>query len=354
MATTLVTGGSGLIGARVARELVLRGDRVRVTRRRGSDTAALAGVEHEEVVADVLDRRALRRALRGVERVFHTAGATSLRADPQLLFEVNVRGTRTVLEECLRAGVQRVVLTSSVAAIGPADRGAAADETHLFPAEARDIPYVNAMHEAELEALRVAAAGLEVVVVCPAHVLGHGEAPGAAGDIVRQFMLRRIPAYLDGGINVVDAHDVARGHLLADERGQAGERYILGARNYSWERLYADLGRVSGIEPPALKLSFPVAMAMARAAESLPGRPPLTVTEVRVGARWWTYRSTKARRELGWSTTPHEDTIESAVAWYREREGPMLARSGTRQPASLRLAGFAGRQLAELAARAGL
>jgi dihydroflavonol-4-reductase len=157
---------------------------------------------------------------------------------------------------------------------------------------------------------------------------------------VRRFLRGQIPAYVDGALNVVDAEDVARGHLLADERGDVGERYILGNRNFTLDRLFADLGRLSGVEPPALKLPVQVALAMARAAELAPGRPLATVVEVRAASLWWSFRSTKAKRELGWSPAHHEDTLQTTIDWYREREPMRLKAPGSRQPLALRAAGL--------------
>lgn len=347
MAKTLLTGATGLVGSHVARALVQRGDDVRLTVRQSSRDDNLRALREdcETVRADVHDRRALRRALKGVDRVFHIAGLTSLRASPETLYRVNVKGTETVLEECLRAGVERVVYTSSVAAIGPARRGSTADETQVFAPGGYGIPYVNSKHEAEVAALRLAARGLPVVIVNPAHVFGRGDLYRSSTDLVRRFLMRRLPAYVDGALNIVDVADVAAGHLAAGERGVPGERYILGNRNYTLDRLFADLARVSGVQAPALKLPVPAALAFAAAAERLPGKPPITQVEVRAGAMWWTYRSTKAKRELGWKPGHHEDTLEATVAWYREREGSRLARAGARQPFPLRLAGFGARQV---------
>jgi dihydroflavonol-4-reductase len=145
--------------------------------------------------------------------------------------------------------------------------------------------------------------------------------------------------------------DVARGHVAADERGEPGERYILGNRNYTLDRLFADLGRVSGVEPPSLKLPVPVALAVAEAQARLPGRAQITPAEVRASSLWWTYRNTKAKRELGWRPSPHEDTIEATVAWYRERDGDRCARPGARQPLQLRAAGALAKQLGGLVNR---
>ncbi|MEA2457658.1 MAG: hypothetical protein QOC95_630 [Thermoleophilaceae bacterium] len=342
MAKTLVTGGNGFIGSAVVRALAARGDSLRLTRRRRSRLDNLEGVEHEAVQCDVLDRAAVRRALKGVDRVFHLAGLVSMRpADGEQLFEVNVGGTRIVLEECLRAGVERVVYTSSVAAIGTAPEGGATDERQLFTAGHLGIAYVNSKHEAEGEAFRLAAKGLPLVVVNPAYVLGRGDVYARGTSLVRRYMYGRIPAYVPGGLNIVDVQDVARGHLLADERGTDGERYILGNRNYTLDRLFADLARLTGVEPPALRLSPGVALRMAQAAERAPGRLPFSVEEVRLSSQWWTYRSTKAKRELGWTTSPHEEAIEATVDWYREREGDRLALQGHSQPVQYKLAATA-------------
>jgi dihydroflavonol-4-reductase len=350
--TVLVTGATGLVGSHVTQKLLDRGDRVRITVRERSRRDNVEGLDVEPVTADILDRRALRKALRGVDRVFHVAGHTSLRADPDRLFTINVQGTRTVLEEALRAGVERVVHVSSVAAIGPAVRGSTADERQSFSAGGLDVPYVHAKREAEVEALRVCALGLPVVIVNPAHVFGAGDLYRSSTELVLRFLRRQIPAYVDGALNIVDAEDVAAGVLLADERGEPGERYILGNRNFTLDRLFADLGRLSGVAPPSLKLPYPAALAFARAAESVPGRrPPITQVEVRAAHQWWAYRSTKAKRELGWTPSHHEDTLERTIAWYRDRGAPGLVRPGTGQPYALRLAGFAMRRVDAVADR---
>jgi dihydroflavonol-4-reductase len=328
------------------RLLAERGDELRLALRERTRLDNLAGLEYEAVSCDILDRRAVRRAMRGVERVYHIAGSTSLRASLDQLYRINVEGTRVVLEEALRAGVERAVYTSSIAAVGPALRGRTADETQPFTADTHGLPYVNSKREAEMEALRLAAAGLPVVIVNPAHVFGRGDVNRSSTEIVRRVLRREIPAYVDGAINIVDAEDVARGHLLAEERGTVGERYILGNRNFTLDRLFADLGRISGVEPPALKLPLTAALALAAALERLPGRPPITTVEVRGASLWWAFRSTKAKRELGWTPSHHEDTLEATVAWYREREPDLLDPPGTRQPLALRVAGFGARQAA--------
>ena len=350
MGTTLVTGASGFIGSHVARALVERGDQVRAALRASSSRDALAGLDVEVATAQLGDRAALRRALRGVDRVFHVAGTTNLRATPAELSRVNVEGTRTVMEEALRAGVERVVHTSSIGAVGPAPAHGAVDERSPFPA-GLGVPYAESKHAAETEALRVAARGLPVVIVCPAHVFGRGDLGPTSTGVVRRFLLRRIPAYVPGAINVVDVGDVAAGHLLADERGVPGERYILGSRNYTWERLFAELSRLSGIEGPALELPVRVALAFAEAGAHAPVRLPVSPAEIRAAGHWWTCKSTKARRELGWTTRPHEDTVEDTVRWWEEQLGERLRRAPRGQPAAWRVVGAAARTVGELGGR---
>jgi dihydroflavonol-4-reductase len=339
-ATTLVTGAAGLVGSHVARLLCERGDAVRVTVRPTTRTEHVDALGVEQVTCDLLDRRAVRRALRGIDRVFHVAGLTALRASREELFRANVGTTRIVCEEALRAGVERVVHTSSVAAIGPAPRGSTADERQPFSGGRLGVAYVDAKREAETAALSCAAHGLGVVIVNPAHVLGRGDLNRSSTELVRRFLRREIPVYVDGALCIVDAEDVARGHLLADERGAAGERYILGNRNFTLDRLFADLGRLSGVEPPALKVPLLVARQMAAVAEALPGRPAITADEVVLTSQWWAFRSTKAKRDLGYRPSHHEDTLQATIDWYREREGERMARPGSRQPLALRAAGY--------------
>ncbi|HEU4978775.1 MAG TPA: NAD-dependent epimerase/dehydratase family protein [Solirubrobacteraceae bacterium] len=351
MGTTLVTGATGLVGSHVTRLLVERGDDVRVTMRARSRPENLAGLDVEVVQADILDRAAMRRALRGVDRLFHVAGRTSLRDSADVMFRINVEGTRVVLEEALRAGVERVVHTSSIAAIGPAPRHTTADETQVFRAGRFGLPYVNSKHEGEGVAMRMAARGLPVVVVNPAHMLGRGDIYHSSTEMVRRFLRREIPAYVDGALNIVDVEDVARGHLLAEERGEVGERYVLGNRNFTLDRLFADLGRLSGVEPPALKLPLQAAVALAASIEAVSSTPAITVGEVKAASLWWAFRSNKAKRDLGWKPSHHEDSLVSTIEWYREREPARLRAPGTRQPLGLRVAAFGVRTAGGLAGR---
>ncbi len=348
MGKTLVTGATGLIGSHVVKALLARGDDVRATVRARSRLDNLAGLELETVTCDVLDRRAVRRALAGADRVFHCAGLSTVRATQQQLERVNVGGTRVVLEEALRAGVERLVFTSSATTCGPAERGSTADEKEVWRAGRHGLHYVNAKYAAEVEALRIGAQGLPVVVVNPAYVLGPGDVYRSSTELVRRFLRREIPAYVDGALCIVHPGDVAAGMLLADSKGDVGERYLLGNRNFTLDRLFADLGRLSGVEPPALKLPLPAAIATARASRAVPGMPEIHETELRALSLWWAFRSTKAKRELGYKPRHHEDALVEAIAWLRERESRTLCPAGTRQPVGLRVAGFVERRAESL------
>ncbi len=309
-----------------------------------SKVAELERLGVSTIRADVRDRRAIRRAMRDVERVFHTAGTTNLRLPRERAFALNVEGTRIVLEEALRAGVERVVYTSSAAAIGPAAKGSTANERSVWDAARYGIPYVDSKHEAELTALGLFDRGLPVVIVNPAHVLGAGDPGRSSTVLVRRFLRREIHVYVDGTLNVVGVGDVARGHLLADERGVPGQRYILGNRNFTLDRLFTDLGRLSGVEPPPLKLPMHAALLIARTAQPVLGRRIPLPSEIRAASLNWAFSSARAKRELGWRPSPHEDCLEETIAWYREREGERLSSPGSRQPIALRVAGAFARR----------
>jgi dihydroflavonol-4-reductase len=345
MPRTLVTGATGFVGSHVTRLLIERGDEVHAIVRASARSDALSGLELTPVTADILDRRSIRRAMRGIERVFQIAGTTNLATPRAQALATNVEGTRIVLEEALRADVERVVYTSSVAAVGPASPGTSSDETAVWEAGRYAIAYVDSKHEAEIVALRLLARGLPVVIVNPAHVLGAGDPGRSSTAIVRRFLRRQIPAYVDGTLNIVGVQDVARGHLLADELGRVGERYILSNRNFTLDRLFADLGRLSGVEPPAVKLSLPVALALARAGARIGSGSIPQPAEVRAASLNWSFVNRKAKRELGWKTSPHEDCLEETIAWYRDWDRRSVAPPGTRQPLALRLAGSALQRL---------
>src|SRR3954451_17479442 len=324
MGKTLVTGGTGFVGVHVVKALARRGDELRLLVRDKSNTKPLEAIEWERSTGDVTDRDSVRRAMKGVDRVFHVAGTTSMRTRARdRVFQVNVEGTRNVMEEALRAGVVRAVLTSSSSAVGAAEPGGTIDEEQPFRVGPLGVTYINSKHEAELVSMRVAAKGLPVVIVNPSFVLGPDDPnpSGTSNALVRRLLLRRIPGYLDGAINIVDVRDVAKGHVLADERGGDGERYLLTGRNFTQQRLFADLSRIAGVPPPPVRMQGRLVIAGVEAMELAGIRMPTSADEVRSGTQWFTYRNDKARRQLGWEPRPHEETLEDTVGWQLEELG---------------------------------
>jgi len=334
IARTLVTGATGFLGLHLVRALAARGDALRLLVRRDSDLRPLGDLEFERTTGEVTDRRAVRRAMKGVERVFHVAGRTSLRhSDRRRVFDVNVGGARIVFEEALAARVERLVHTSSVGAIGVASPKRTADEGTRFEIGHLGIAYVNSKHEAELEALRLCARGLPVVIVNPSFVLGPDDPQGTSMTLVRRFLLRQLPVYVDGGLNIVDVRDVATGQLLADRHGAIGERYILAGRNFTLDRLFADMARISGVPAPGLKLPVSVALAGVEAAARARLPIPVSPDEVRSAGLWWTYSNARARRELGFEPRPHEETLTDAIRWQAGELGDRVGGAGVERAA---------------------
>ncbi|HEX2051334.1 MAG TPA: NAD-dependent epimerase/dehydratase family protein [Actinomycetota bacterium] len=316
-----MTGATGFVGGHVARALVERGDAVRVSFRDPGRLSRLGGLDVETVRADVLDRGSLRRAMRGCEVVFHTAGFVGSRP-PERLWQVNALSPRVVVEAAAAEGVPRVVHTSSVAAVGNAPHGEVADESHVYRGGEFGLAYADSKHEGEVEALAAGARlGVEVVVVSPSYVLGVPVDASQAGEtstrVIGNFLLGRMPAVVDGDTNIVDVEDVARGHLLAAESGAAGERYILGGYNISWVDLVDRVAVESGVRRPLMVLPRE-AGTLARVQAELGVRGPFAPEAFALMAQNWRYSSRKARRELRYRTRPLDSTIRRTVEWYEE------------------------------------
>ena len=316
-----VTGATGFVGGHVARLLAERGDEVRVTYRDSARLRRLEGVEVEPVKADVLDRGAMRRALRGCKVVFHTAGYVNSRP-AERVWRINALSPRVVVEAAAAEGVERVLLTSTVAAIGTAPDDDVADETHVYRPGGPGMDYADSKHEGELEAMAAGARlGVDVVVVNPSYVLGvpvDRREPGETSTrTVANFLLGRLPAVVDGATNIVDVEDVAAGHLLAAQRGVPGERYILGGYNITWVDLIDRLAAKSGVHHPLLVLPRDVA-AVARLQSELGLPGPVAPEALILMAQNWRYSSRKAKKELGYKTRSLDKTLGETIAWSSE------------------------------------
>lgn len=325
MGKTLVTGATGFIGSAVVRELLAAGHAVRVLVRQTSDTRNIDELDVERVQGDIRDVDAVQAALKGCDRLYHAAALYATWVpDPDIFHQVNVEGTRNVLRAALEAGVERVVYTSTAGIIGKTADGSLPNEDTPFNLWEVSGPYVRTKHLAEMEAFRMYhKEGLPVVAVNPTWPIGpHDVRPTPNGRTILDFLKRRLPGYMPGGFNLVAVEDVAKGHLLAAEKGQVGQRYILGNANMTLQEIFALLERVTGIPAPRLPLPYPLVLIGAYAMETLANltkRPPLLDVEgVRLSHLTLHYDCSRAVRELGLAQTSVEEAVRRAVDWFRQ------------------------------------
>ncbi len=319
----LVTGATGFVGAAVVRSLLRAGWPVRALLRAGSDRRNLSGLEVELAMGELADEVSLERALQGCEALFHVAAEYRLwTADPQSLYRSNVEGTRRLLEVAWRAGVTRIVYTSSVATLGLRADGQPADEQ--TPAQLSDMigHYKRSKYLAEQWVLQAARAGLPVVIVNPSTPIGPGDVkPTPTGRIVLDAANGRTPAYVDTGLNVVHVDDVAEGHLLAFERGRIGERYILGGTDMTLQQILTTIAQLVGRPPPRVRLPHALVLPLAYAAEAYArlthGDTRITVDGVRMARHHMFFSSSKAAGELGYRARPAQQALEDAVRWFQ-------------------------------------
>jgi dihydroflavonol-4-reductase len=321
----LVTGATGFVGAAVSRALLAAGWQVRVLARRGSDRRNLSGLEVDVAEGDLTDLDSLAIAAAGCEGLFHVAADYRLGArDPSQLYRNNVEGTRNVLSAARRAGVRRIVYTSSVATVGiPAD-GSPGDERTPTALEAMIGHYKRSKFMAEEVVREAAREGTSVIIVSPSTPVGPGDVkPTPTGQLVLDAAAGRMPAYVDTGLNIVHVDDVAAGHLLAYERGQAGERYILGGEDMTLREILALISSLVGRKPPRVRLPYGVVLPIAYLAEGyarLSGRRGrITLEGVRMSRKRMYFSSAKAASELGYRWRPAVKAFEDAIVWFRGR-----------------------------------
>jgi dihydroflavonol-4-reductase len=319
----LVTGGTGFVGRALVTELLAAGRDVRVLARR-PDHPALAGLKVEVAAGDLQDSESLKRAVTGCGTLFHVAADYRLWVpDPDTMYAVNVEGTRTLLAAAAAAGVGRVVHTSTVGTLGnPGDGTPGTEDT---PVSLEDMVghYKRSKFLGEQVALEFARQGLPLVVVNPSTPIGPWDSrPTPTGEIVLDFLKRKMPAYLETGLNLVHVRDVARGHLLAEEKGRTGEKYILGHENLSLSRILGLLAEITGLPAPRVKLPYAPVLALAYLnefwANHVSGRPPrMPVTAIRMAKKFMYFDNSKAVKELGLPQTPVRQALEEAVSWFR-------------------------------------
>ena len=316
----LVTGASGFIGGAVAGALLNKGVQVRALLRPGTTANVATPSAVEAFAGDLRDAKSVRAAAEGCDAIFHVGGMYSFSVPAAELHAVNVDGTLHVVTAAREVGA-RLVHTSSISTIGGMRHGVVPDERQEATGVAPG-PYKESKWEAELIVREAVKRGLDAVIVNPTFPVGHGDVkPTPTGQVIRDFLEGKIPAYLDTGMNVVDIDDVAEGHWLAFERGQRGQRYILGNENLMMRELLEMLAQISGRKAPRIRLPFAVALGLAHADALVSGRltrarVPLegvrTAQEIRFAS------AAKAVRELGMPQTPVRTALEKAVRWFQQ------------------------------------
>ena len=320
--TVLVTGATGFIGSAVARELSKIGTKIRCLVRATSNLKNLDGLRVEIAIGDIRDSNSLQRALKGCDSVYHLAAVyASWLPDPGLMYRVNEEGTRNVMSACQAAGIQKIVYCSSVAALG-AHGKIPADESAQFNLNSTQDHYHISKYRAEQVALEFARSGLPVVIVNPSGPIGVRDiAPTPTGALIINLLRGKFPGYVDGGINLIDVGDCARGIVAAMARGRVGEKYILANRNVSIKEYFDLIIKVAGRgKSPSLRIPAGLAVFSGWGYQMLSrvtGKAPVTSASwVRVGSHYSWWDSTKARQELGLGQRPLEESIADAIKWF--------------------------------------
>jgi dihydroflavonol-4-reductase len=319
----LVTGANGFVGTHLCRRLIERGADVRALVREGSDHSGLKGQSVDIVHGDILDLPSLERATQDCEQVFHLAANVKFfTRNPEAMRSANTQGTRNVLAAARKAGVRKMIHTSTAAVLRRGTNSPSADETMLKD----DHEAIGAYELSKLEADRVAmdafADGLPVIVINLAAPIGPGDAkPSPIGHTIIQFLKGKFPAYTDSGLNVVDVRDAAEGHCLAAEKGTIGDRYILGGENISLKEFLGLLGELSGVPSPKIKVPYALTLiggVMGEITGRLTNKEPLAcLASVRMGKYPHYVTSDKAKRELGYSPGPIRESLKEEIEWFR-------------------------------------
>ncbi len=319
-----VTGATGFVGSHVAHALAEQGADLRLLVRAGSRTDNIADLKAETALGDLREPDSLKKAMSGCEFVFHVAADYRLWVrDPDQMYRSNVEGTRAIIRAAQECGVRRVIYTSSVATMGFSQDGRLADENS--PVTQADMVghYKRSKFMAEQIALEAGSEGKNVVVVNPTTPIGERDIkPTPTGGIIVDFLKRKFPAYVDTGLNLADAKEVARGHLLAMEKAVPGERYILGGENLTLKQILDKLAALTGLPSPTMKVPHIVALGFAALDQFFVGtilrkEPRATVDAVKMGRKKMFASSVKAERDLGYKIVPVEHALRRSVEWFQ-------------------------------------
>jgi len=322
---TLITGANGFIGSAVVRHCLNAGQDVRVIVRPGSDRKNIEDLPIEIFEGDLQDKSSLENAVKNCNAVFHVAADYRLWIpDPDNMYQTNVTGTRDLMLASAKAGVEKIVYTSSVAVLGLNNDGSPANEETPMSTDEMIGHYKRSKYLAEKEVTKlINENGLPAIIVNPSTPLGPRDIkPTPTGNIILDTLNDRMPAYVDTGLNIVHVDDVAKGHLLAYEKGKIGERYILGGENLSLQTILSIICELSDKKPPSIKLPhnliLPIAWCMERWADISKKEPRATVDEIRMSKKLMYFSSDKAIKELGYETRPVKEAIKDAIDWFIE------------------------------------
>ena len=320
----LVTGATGFIGGNLIRELLCQGFDVRALARQGSRRTTLLGLELEIVLGDLTDKASLDRALAGCDVLFHVAASYAFwTPKPEAVYDANVQGTKNILTAAGEAGIAKIVYTSTESTIGVAHHELGT-ELHASSLESLAGHYKKSKLLAERIAQGLAAEGLPITIVNPTMPMGPWDTkPTPTGQTIVDFLNGRMPAYVNTGLNVVDVGDVAKGHILALEKGRVGERYILGNRNMTLRDILGVLEQITGIKAPNLRIPIWLAVGAGYVDEFVEGtllhrHPRIPLAAVRTARKIRHFDCSKAIEELGLPQTPIEEALERAVIWFKE------------------------------------
>lgn len=321
-----VTGSTGFIGAQLARELLGDGHEVTVLVRKESNLSNIESLNAEKAVGDLRDFQSLKTALKGCEVLYHVAAHYSFwDKDKKLIYDINVEGTKNILNAARECGVGKIVYTSTVGCIGIPENGSPGNENTPVKPSDKSNPYKHSKYLAELEALRLAESGLPVVIVNPSTPVGPLDIkPTPTGKIIVDFLSRKMPAYVDTGLNLIHVKDCARGHILAAERGKVGERYILGHQNMSLKQILEMLQEITGLPAPKFQVPYPVALAAGYVSQFLSdylthSPPAVPLPAVKMARYKMFFDSSKSVRELGLPQSPVKEALKEAVNWFKEK-----------------------------------
>ncbi|MFP4324185.1 MAG: NAD-dependent epimerase/dehydratase family protein, partial [Anaerolineales bacterium] len=322
MAHVFLTGGTGFLGAHIARQLVAGGHTVRLMRRKSSRLLAIGDLPVEFVLGDLFDTEHLTKLLEGIDWVFHVAAVADYwRTGKELIYRVNVDGTRHLLEAAQRAGIKRFIFTSTVAAVGWRGDGHNADENTYFNISPRISPYGHSKFLAEADVQRAVEAGLDAVILNPAVILGPGDLNQISGSLIIETARGGVPALAQqGGTNFIDVRDVAAAHIAAAERGRSGERYILGGVNMTHKAFTRLVCDVLGAPVPRLPLPgnvVPAVAALADVGRALGAQLPADGNQLRLSRREIYFDTSKMLNELHTPQINIRQSVQDTYDWYR-------------------------------------